>query len=65
MPEGMRAVPPEEESQDAKSDTQDAAQASGTGSATTEKRWEFGFFARNVTTTSSTPPDYDPGPGDK
>jgi len=38
----------------------------GTATTTTEKRFELGFFARTVTTTSTTPPGYggekDPDP---
>ena len=41
-------------------------EAPGTETATTrtETRWEFGFFARRVTTSSTTPPGDDGGPGD-
>lgn len=35
---------------------------SSSGSSQKETRWEVGIFARKVTTSSTTPPEYNGGP---
>lgn len=59
--QGMRAVDPD---QNPTTGGQQSPGTSGTETATTntEKRFELGFFARTVTTTSTTPPDYQDPP---
>lgn len=36
---------------------------SSNGSSQKETRWEVGIFARKVTTSSTTPPEYEDPPG--
>jgi hypothetical protein len=48
-----------------KEEPQSQKQGSTEGATTTETRVEIGFFARKVTTTSTTPPEHDTGPDQK
>lgn len=45
-------------------DTEEQQEATGASTASTKKetRWEIGFFVRRVEETSTTPPEYPPGP---
>lgn len=64
--QGMHAVDPDERNPNTGGDESPSTSGTETASTNTEKRFELGFFARTVTTTSTTPPGYggekDPDP---
>ncbi len=61
MSEPLRGVPQDSSNESTETQDSTASTAKDSGSKTKESRWEFGFFARKVTTESATPPDWNGG----